>query len=249
MIVVLLEEGTTTTTTNFLTDILTPLDRRGYSNSCQWGHNPLELSWTTSIISGCMVNNTILYPEFVFKWVSLNLSCWLLCISKPDCLTDFLSSASFPKNGSYATLSLFWKVTPTVSVQISTASYNKIFSTRLWRVFPKNAHTNHKSHVLLVGCKKNLWWENLVFKRVFLYSTVYWICCSHEKLKFLLVRESQQFPACIHHIKIIRSILQISIMDSSLSNELEFHCLFFYLIFYGIDVVAKCTKKSTGEKV
>jgi hypothetical protein len=54
-----------------------------------------------------------------------------------------------------------------------------------------------------------------------------------------------QFSGLYSYINISRNVLQFLTMHS-LSNSIENLCIFFYLIFYGIDV-AKCTK-STGEK-
>ncbi len=106
--------------------------------SCQW-HDPLELSWTTSI--GCMVNNSIVYSEFVFS--SSNIKIELVTMHFKTWLHDwFLELGLLSKKiGSYVILFLFWKV----SVQISTACYNKISNTRLWRVFWKKC--TYKSRV------------------------------------------------------------------------------------------------------
>ena len=66
-----------------------------------------------------------------------------------------------------------------------------------------------------------------------------------RKAGVFAVTQSQQFSTYIH-INISRKIFQVLIMDS-VSNRIKIHCIFFNLIFYGIDV-GKCTK-STGEEI
>jgi hypothetical protein len=132
-----------------------------------------------------MVNNTILYSEFVFS--SSNIKIEFVTVHFKTWLHDwFLELGLLSKKiGSYVTL----EVMPTVAVQISTDGYISFFITRLWRVFPKKYTYKSRVEYILVGYEKNLSRANLVLKcenHFFLQHSLLEIGFP-EDLEFLLV--------------------------------------------------------------